>query len=400
MRRVILAVMMIVVASGFLTAEALAKAVSRKIEAISIHVKETAGIRRNGYPAHAAVPLPKGAIADATHARLMLNGKEVPGQYAASAKWPDGSVQTLDVDFNASVAPGEDVMFQLEYGPEVKADATARGLAVTETADAIQVAAVKFNKSGVPLLASVAYRQEDIGPGPNGFAITDASGASFDLSQAADVRAEVLKRGPLFVVIRYTGQIKMAGDARVPFTILVEMPNSKTWWKATASFDDAANRVKTITFNSPLTLGAYPWVWDFGTGSWSYGSFRNKTDSAVLKQGPGKWEIATGAKGQEQPYETSGGRRPAVAEGWGHIQDAKEAIAFAIDDFDKVRGTTTVSLDGEGHLTIQLAPAASSTRPKLGIYQHFVATPVPIGAVTSPVSMLSPLMVTIAKSGK
>ena len=46
------------------------------------------------------------------------------------------------------------------------------------------------------------------------------------------------------------------------------------------------------------------------------------------------------------------------------------------------------------------APAKPAVHPQLAIYQHFVATPVPIGAVTSPVSMLNPLMVTIAKPAR
>jgi hypothetical protein len=223
------------------------------------------------------------------------------------------------------------------------------------------------------------------------------------MSHAENVKADILKRGPLFVVIRYSGQLHLGGDARVPFTILVEMPNSKTWWKATATFDDAAKRVHAVAFHSPLALGAFPWVWDFGTGSWSYGSFRNKTDSVVFTQivttpGNGKWSIATGPKGQEQLYEATAGRRLAVAEGWGHIQDAKEAIAFAIDGFGRDPGTYTITLDGEGHTMVQLAPAKpAARRHQLAIYQHFVATPVPVGAVTSPVSMLNPLEVTVGK---
>ncbi|MEO8681542.1 MAG: hypothetical protein ABI665_21025 [Vicinamibacterales bacterium] len=381
--------------------------------AVAIRVKETAGIRRNGYPAHARVPIPRGAMANPTKARLMLNGKEVPGQYTAIDKWPDGSVQALDVDFNASVAPGEETTFQLEYGPEIKAEVTARGLVVSETPEHIQVGTVKFSKTAMPLLASVNYRQEDIGPGPNGFAITDAVGASYDMSTAEAVKAEIVKGGPLFVVLRYTGQLPLSGGGRLPFTIIVEMPNSKTWWKATATFDDPGQRVRSIAFHSPLALGAFPWVWDFGTGSWSYGSLRNKTDSVVFMQAvtsaprkagvdvpEGKWEILTGPKGQEQPYEATAGRRPGVAEGWGHIQDAKEAIAFAVEDFGREPGTYTISLDGEGHMAVQLVPARPGTRHQLAVYQHFVATPVPIGAVTSPVSMLSPLMVTLAKSSK
>jgi len=401
-------------ASGVLLLAMLGSAIAAQSPGtVAIHVKETAGIRRSGYPAHATVTLPKGALPDAANVRLLTSGKEVPGQFTATAKWPDGSVSTLDVDFNASLGPGEESAFQLEYGAAVKAEATARGLTVTETAGTIQVGNVRFNKTAMPLLASVNYRQEDIGPGPNGFTIVDTSGVSYDLSRAESVKVEILKRGPLFVVIRYSGQMRLDGDVRLPFTVLVEMPNSKSWWKATASFDDAPKRVQSIAFHSPLSLGAFPWLWDFGTGSWSYGSFRNKTDSVIFRQtvtsasaprkaapytASGKWEIATGPKGQEQPYEIAAGRRAGVAEGWGHLQDAKEAIAFAVDGFGREAGTYTMAFDGEGHTTVQLVPAKPGLRLELAVYQHFVAMPVPIGAVTSPVSMLSPLEVTVAKA--
>ncbi len=328
---------------GFLLLIATAGAGAQAPATFNIHVKETAGIRRSGYPAHARVPIPRGALATAADARLVLNGKEAPAQFLSATTWPDGSVQALDVDFNASVGPKEEAVYQLEYGAGVKAEPIARGLSVSETPDAIQVGTVRFSKTAVPLLASVAYRQEDIGPGPNGFAVSDEAGASYDASAADGVKAEIVKRGPLFVVLRYTGQLRIGAEYRVPFTIQVEMPNSKTWWKATATFDDPARRIRSVTFHSPLTFGALPWTWDFGTGSWSYGVFRNKTDSAVFTQvitSPmtGSWTLAAGPKGQEQPYEASAGRRLPVAEGWGHLQDAKEAIAFAIDGFGKLTG--------------------------------------------------------------
>ena len=395
---------------GFLLLIATAGAGAQAPATQDIRVRETAGIRRNGYPAHATLTLAKGALSDAGNVRLMLSGKEVPGQFTATARWPDGSVSALDADFNASLGPGEESVFQLEYGPAVKAEATARGLTVTETPETIQVGTVRFAKTGMPLLSSVSYRQEDIGPGLNGFTLTDASGASYDFSHAEGVKVEILKRGPLFVVIRYSGQLRLGGETRLPFTVLVEMPNSKTWWKATATFDDAAKSVKAIAFHSPLALGAFPWLWDFGTGSWSYGSFRNKTDSVVFTQTVssatkgkpgatnGKWTIATGPKGQEQPYEIAAGRRAGLAEGWGHLQDAKEAIAFAVDEFGREPGTYTIAFDGEGHTMVQLVPAKPGTRHQLAVYQHFVAMPVPIGAVTSPVSMLSPLEVTVTKA--
>ncbi len=369
--------------------------------AINIQVKETAGIRRSAYPVNARVPFPKGILKDTEHVRLMLADKEVGAQFAAESRWPDQSVQWLDVDFNASIAPLENQTYRLEHGPDVKAAAVLRGLAVTQNPDSIQAGNVRFNKSGAPMLLSVRYRQEDIGSGLNGFTVTDSTGASHELSAAAGLKVEVVKPGPLYAVVRYTGRLALDPSYNVPFTITAEMPNSKSWVKYSASVDDSAKRIRDISFNTPLALSAPPLLWDFGTGSWSYGSFRNPSDSVVftqtVKANANEWVIRNGAKGQEQIYETAAGNRPKIAEGWGHFQDGKEVIAFGFDKFGRRPGAYTVAFDALGQSTYRFAPAQPGTKIDLAIYQHYVASPTPIGAVTSPVSMLNSLSVSLER---
>jgi hypothetical protein len=371
---------------------------------VAIHVRETAGIRRSAYPVNARVPFRQGALRDAVHARLTMNGADAPVQLTVESNWPDGSVQSLAVDFNASVGPAEETTARLEYGEGVTSEAVARGLSVAETADAIQVGNVRFGKSLAPLLLSVKYRQEDIGQGPNGFALLDAAGVSHDAGDPGNVdglTVAVTKRGPLYVVITYSGRVSI-GAARVPFTVVAEMPNSKTWLKVTTTIDDPDRRVRELSFHTPLAFGGFPRTWDFGTGSWSYGFLRTAPETATLTQVAGpppssssSWQIRSGARGQEAIAERSNGTRPAIAEGWGHIQDAKEAIAFAIAGFGEQPGTYAMSVDGEGQTAYRFAPAQPQTRLSLTVYQHFVATPVPVGAVTSPVAMLHPLVVTV-----
>ena len=167
--------------------------------------------------------------------------------------------------------------------------------------------------------------------------------------------------------------------------------------EVTTTIADPEKQVRELSFHTPLSLGAQPWTWDFGTGSWSYGVLRSRSESVPLSQsvGPAKatrWEIRSGAKGQEQAYETGGGRRPNLAEGWGHLQDSAEAVAFAIPDFGAEAGTYTCVLDGDGQLSFRWAPARPLPHLQLTVYEHFVPTPVPVGAVTSPVSMLSILL--------
>jgi hypothetical protein len=175
------------------------------------------------------------------------------------------------------------------------------------------------------------------------------------------------------------------------------MPNSKSWVKYSAVVDDPAKRIRGLAFHSPVAFGTFPWLWDFGTGSWSYGSFRNANDSVtltqVVKPGADGWKIENGPKGQEQLYETAGGSRPKIAEGWGHFQDSKEVIAFAFDKFGQQPGTYIVTFDAQGQESFQLIPAQPRTSHQLAVYQHYVGSPTPIGAVTSPASMLNSLVV-------
>lgn len=373
----------------------------RSTHSLDLRVEETAGIRRTTYPAGTRIHLDRGVLSDPAHARLLSNGKEVAAQFGAESAYPDGSVQWLTVDFNASIGPRESDIYQLEYGGDVKTEVAARGLSVAQDAGGIQVGNARFKATGAPLLLSVKYRQEVIGQGPNGFALIDTGGIAHDASTAENVKMEIVKRGPLLAALRYTGDVRLAKDYAVGYATTVEMPNSKSWMKVTTAIADAGRRVRELSFHTPLALGAQPWTWDYGTGSWSYGVLRTATDSVTLSQFVGtqqatKWEIRTGAKGQEQSYEMSGGRRPSVAEGWGHVQDPKEAIAFAVPDFGAEAGNYSITIDGDGQLSYRFAPARPLPHLQLTVYQHFVSTPVQIGAATSPVAMLNPLVVSFS----
>ena len=76
--------------------------------------------------------MPKGTLPDVSHARIMNNSAEVPAQFTARASWDDGSVQTLDVDLNATLDPEEDRRYELQFGPAVTSStAPSRGLALS-----------------------------------------------------------------------------------------------------------------------------------------------------------------------------------------------------------------------------------------------------------------------------
>jgi hypothetical protein len=365
---------------------------------LALTVRETAGIRRTQFPVMAVVPLPVRGLTDAAAVELSLNGTAVPVQSTVLTRWPDGSIRELTLDFNASPGANESLVYSFEYGGGTAVFAGgARGLSVTEEADAVRIGNITFSRSGSPLITSVKYRDEAIGTGPNGLLVVDQTGTTHDVSSARDIALDIVKRGPLVASLRYSGALPLDQNASVRFTVDVEMPSSKSWVKLSAHVDDPARRVREIAFATPLALGPLPWTWDFGTTRWTYGSMRNAADRVVMSSSSAAtttpWTVIGGPQGREQTYEI--GPAGTTFGGWAHLQGAREVAAFAIDRAPAFNGTTRVTFDGAGHAEFALAPGRPVTRHDLAVYEHFVASPVQIGAATGPAAILSPLSVSV-----
>ena len=366
------------------------------------NVRETAGISRTQYPVSVTVQIPRGALTDTTHVRVMTNSAEVPVQFTGRSTWDDGSVQTLDIDFNATMAPEENRRYELEFGPAITATVPATGLTVVEQPTAIVVGNLTFPKSGSPLVSSVTYRGEGIAAGANGLTLTDTNGRRHDLSKAQGASLEVVKSGPLLVVLKYTASVPLDETTSLPVDVLMEMPNSKTWLKTTATVYDRTRRLKDLALERPYAWSGFPVLWDFGTDSGTYGVFRAAADTITLTQSVGAsgasgWKIETGPLNQRRPVEVSAGSRDKRATGWGHVQDSKAAVAFGFARFGRDAGTYTIALSGAGQATYRYAPAAPPAQQQIVVFEHFVATPVAVGAATTPPARLAPLSVTVER---
>lgn len=104
-------------------------------ETLQIEVRETAGIRRFGYPV--AVKLPALSIGDEKmRFRLRDGGEPVPAQFRQEVADGPGAWW---LDFNLSMAPNELRTVTIEYGPDVDADAEPRGLELKQTAEGFEV---------------------------------------------------------------------------------------------------------------------------------------------------------------------------------------------------------------------------------------------------------------------
>lgn len=366
---------------------------AQTVSRIGIHVAETAGIRRTGFPVDARVSFARGALHSERTVRLVQNSKEVPAQYSVESQWPDGSVEWLNVDFNVNAAPGEKLDYQLEYGDQISPGEAPKGLTVEAGGDFIQSGNIRFSRGGSPLMLSVKYRGEEIGTGANGLFVTDETGKRFDMTSAPEIRTEVIKTGPVLTAVRYSGYMSIDAAYQVPFALLVEMPNSKTMVRMTAVVIDTAKRLREIAIDTPLAFTGGPLVWDFGTPRWTYGSLRASGDSVQLTQTGNDWRVTTSAGGKDQVYETAGDAVGPVR--WGHIQDSKEVVAFALAARPEQTGSWRMKLGGSGQLSFAYAAAGPADEHRISVIEHFVTPPVQIGAATSPASLLNPLKVSV-----
>src|SRR5690242_4405423 len=84
------------------------------VRRLDLVVRETAGIRRFGYPV--TVVLPPEAARAGNRFRLLENGKPVAAQFRRVAG-KDGGDAAVYLDFNVSHAPLEKRTYRVEYGP-------------------------------------------------------------------------------------------------------------------------------------------------------------------------------------------------------------------------------------------------------------------------------------------
>ncbi|MBU1613974.1 PKD domain-containing protein [bacterium] len=176
---------------------------------IDLTVEERAGVARTGWPVTSGLPLPKGMLTAA--GILYSNGI----QARPLSLWDDGSVKWLLADFQADVADNGTVIYNLNSGP-----GPVSPLKATEDAAAITVVTgpLRFvvSKSAGNLFDGVWIDKNIDGqftPSErmvhsnqyDGAIITDIAGKKFYSSLGPIDRAEIIKKGPMKIVIQIDG---------------------------------------------------------------------------------------------------------------------------------------------------------------------------------------------------
>jgi len=107
---------------------------------VKLTVEEPSGVQRLTWPVTSGVPLIQGVLDDDKAAALFdPDGRQMPLQTEVLARWPDGSIRWLLLDFQIDLAAQEKQTLVLRYGPDVRRAAVEAPVQVIEEADGTMV---------------------------------------------------------------------------------------------------------------------------------------------------------------------------------------------------------------------------------------------------------------------
>jgi len=368
-------------------------------EPLALELRETAGIRRYGYPVSATTRVTR----DLERSRWTLRDERGPVQAQITTEpEPDGKAVRLTVDFETNLLPFEARRYVLEPrpagGPEEDASRPSGGMRVEEDESSFRLSNGgtldwTIPKRSLKLLESVKTPEKEfLRASGSGLKLRLKDGTLHEVS--GPLSARILKRGPIAASVRLEWSEEVSSGSPIRGAVDLEVPRAKSWVRAQISIQDPRRVVAGLEVALDLVVGNEPLLVDLGTPGGVYASLqRGQAVRLAAKPDALKpWEALKGEVGKLEPYVTA--RRGAgPAEGWAHFMDAKRCTALAIADF-AVRTSDRIEVDAAGGFRVSRTflddPSAPEATRDFTLWLHFVDTPPHVGAVTSPPSMLFP----------
>ncbi len=189
-------------------------------ETVPLKVAEPSGVARRGWPVTSGVPFAAGRLKDAAAVELRdPAGRSVPLQTDVLARWPDGSVRWLLVDFQTDLAAREARAFTLRAAMEPGRATDGGGSPLRVSTEGgrtiivtgplrLELRAESFDPLGAVWLdrdgdGRFGASERVTGGGP-GFFLRDAAGRRFESARGpAEIAIE--EAGPLRAAVRATG---------------------------------------------------------------------------------------------------------------------------------------------------------------------------------------------------
>lgn len=370
---------------------------------LELQLRETAGIRRFEYPL--AVKLPSDRVPAEFRRAVVRDGQRVRSAQVRLQEGP-GPQSGWWLDFNIDLLPFEQrtVALEFEVG-EKRESSTGRGWSVVEREDEVQLGndpyiTWRVRRSPQNWLASVKVPEfEHVRSEGNRFVLMDRAGHRHVLGSAGDeVEMQILRSGPLAVVIGYQVRVTQGPLADCRSAIMLTFPLAKSWVEIDWRIEDARRAVAAHAIEVAQQLDpptpANPTLVDYGASTLVYLALA-PGQAAELHGGRGQsgstdrapWTVLKGAKDQLEPYVDGGSTAPHPAEGWAHVMDRTRCVAAAVANFSE---SDVLRVDAEGLLHVRRTVDENSEEPTthtLRTWLHFIGFPPQQTAATSPQSM-------------
>jgi hypothetical protein len=192
---------------------------------VELTVREPAGVARVHEPVTTGLPFAQAALPAAPPLALVdARGGYVPLQTRVLARWPDGSVKWVLLDFQVEkLAARGNATFKLVAG--AARGVRKRGVTVATTDDAVVVDTgpmeAAIDRKQFSLFRSVSIDGAEIlREAAGGLAITDTAGKTrmSAADQVRDYRVMVVEAGPLRTVVHATGEVQATDTHLLGFT--------------------------------------------------------------------------------------------------------------------------------------------------------------------------------------
>ncbi|GEN05853.1 hypothetical protein MFU01_08900 [Myxococcus fulvus] len=178
-------------------------------------------------PVRTGVPFPKGALSNLAELRLETGDgtQEVPAQFDAISRWPDGSIKVALVHLVADL--GASRAYRVAYGPGVARAALPRDVAISGTPSTeltVDTGPVKFavNNKGVltrlwrDTNANGSFETgEQLLDGGDLFMVNAYDNQEYTAGAATDAVVTVEETGPLRAVIKAQGSLTNAAGTKL-----------------------------------------------------------------------------------------------------------------------------------------------------------------------------------------
>ena len=180
------------------------------------------------------------------------------------------------------------------------------------------------------------------------------------------------------------------------------IPLAKSWVEIRCRLDDPRDRVSELAVELDFAISPQPLLVDFSCGELAYLTLRGQDmaqlDAQTRNGETGlRWQVLHGTPEKLTPFAVAAQPSPAAG-GWMHVMDQKLCTAAAAADFGRfTRDRFTVATTGRSAFRRTFPAVGSEVAPpeakQIHLWYHFVYFPPQISAVTSPQSMLQPLVV-------